>query len=157
LQASVEESIMRTIPILVLAALSVACMGPAPSEELPITHLAKGQHSLQTEQQFEVITGQAQFRHLWSQFDAGAPPALDFTRETAIAVFMGERPTGGYAIHVDSVTRSDGVLLVAVVLQAPGPECMTTQALTQPYEMVSVPTGPIRADFSTRRVLIPCE
>lgn len=148
---------MRTIPILVLAALSVACMGPAPSEKLPITHLAKGQHSLQTEQQFEVITGQAQFRHFWSQFDAGAPPALDFTRETAIAVFMGERPTGGYAIHVDSVTRSDGELLVAVVLQAPGPECMTTQALTQPYKMVSVPTGPIRADFSTRRVLIPCE
>ena len=148
---------MRTIPILVLASISAACMGPAPSEELPVTRLAKGQHSLQTEQQFEVITGQAQFRHLWSRFDAGAPPALDFTRETAIAVFMGERPTGGYAIHVDSVTRSDGELLVAVVLQAPGSECMTTQAFTQPYEMVSVPTGPIRADFSTRQVLTPCE
>ena len=148
---------MRTILTLVLASLSVACMGPAPSEELPITRLAKGQHSLQTEQQFDVITGQAQFRHLWSQFDAGAPPALDFTRETAIAVFMGERPTGGYAIRVDSVTRSEGELLVEVVLQAPGPECMTTQAFTQPYEMVSVPSGPTRADFSTRRVLLPCE
>ena len=148
---------MRTIPILVLASLSVACMGPGPAEELPITRLAKGQHSLQTEQQFEVITGQSQFRHLWSRFDAGVPPALDFTRETAIAVFMGERPTGGYAIHVDAVTRSDGGLLVDVVLQAPGPECMTTQAITQPYEMVSVPIGPTRADFSTRQVLIPCE
>jgi hypothetical protein len=157
LQTSVEESIMRTIAILVLASLSVACMGPAPSEELPVSRLAKGQHSLQTEQQFEVITGQSQFRYLWSRFDAGAPPTLDFTRETAIAVFMGERPTGGYAIHVDSVTHSDGGLLVDVVLQAPGPECMTTQALTQPYEMVSVPVGPKRADFSIRRVLIPCE
>ena len=148
---------MRTVPMLALAALSVACMGPGSVEELPIERLAKGQQSLQTEQQFEVITGQSQFRHLWSRFDAGSPPPLDFTRETAIAVFMGERPTGGYAIHVDSVTRSDGELLVAVVLEAPGPECMTTQAFTQPYEMVSVPTGPIRADFSTRRVLIPCE
>ncbi|MFO8003519.1 protease complex subunit PrcB family protein [Thioalkalivibrio sp.] len=148
---------MRTIPILVLASLSVACMGPVPSEELPMTRLAKGQHSLQTEQKFEVITGQSQFRELWSRFDSGSPPVLDFTRQTAIAVFMGERPTGGYAIQVDSVTRSDGELLVEVVLQAPGPECMTTQAFTQPYEMVSVPTGPTRADFSTRRVLIPCE
>ena len=148
---------MRTIPILALASLSVACMGPGPDEALPIERLAKGQHSLQTEQQFEVITGQSQFRHLWSRFDAGAPPSLDFTRESAIAVFMGERPTGGYSIHVDSVMRSDGELLVEVVLQAPGPECMTTQAFTQPYEMVSVPIGPTRANFNTRRVLVPCD
>ena len=148
---------MRTVPLLLLASLSVACMGPAPSEELPITRLATGQHSLQTEQRFEVITGQSQFRHLWSRFDSGSPPALDFTQETAIAVFMGERPTGGYAIRVESVAQGNGELLVKVVLQAPGPECITTQAFTQPYEMVSVPVGPTRASFSTRRVLLPCE
>lgn len=148
---------MRTTPILLLASLSVACMGPEPAKELPITQLAKGQQSTQTEQQFEVITGQAQFRHLWSRFDAGPAPSLDFTQESAIAVFMGERPTGGYNIHVDSVTHRDDGLLVEVVLQEPGPECMTTQVLTQPYEMVSVPAGPLRVNFSTRRVLIPCE
>lgn len=148
---------MRTLSILALASFSAACLGPGPAEELTITQLAKGQHSLQTEQQFEMITGQPQFRHLWSRFDAGAPPSLDFTRETAIAVFMGERPTGGYSIHVNAVTHGDGELLVDVVLQAPGPECMTTQAFTQPYEMVSVPSGPSRANFSTRQVLVACE
>lgn len=147
---------MRTIPILLLASLSVACVGPEPIEELPITRLAKGQLSQQTDQQLEIITGQPEFRHFWNLFDQGPAPSLDFTRESAIAVFLGERPTGGYSIHVDAVTRRGDELLVEVVLQAPGPECITTQAFTQPYEMVSIPTGPLRASFSTRQVLIPC-
>ena len=120
-QPSDEESIMRTTPILLLASLSVACMGPESAEELPITRLAKGQHSMQTEQQFEVISGQSQFQYLWNLFDAGPAPSLDFTQESAIAVFMGERPTGGYSIRVASVTHRDDELLVEVVLQAPGP------------------------------------
>lgn len=148
---------MRTIPMLLFASLSVACTWPGPAEELPITRLAKGQLSLQTEQQFEVITGQSQFRHFWGRFDQGPAPSLDFTWESVIAVFMGERPTGGYSIHVDSVMHQDDELLVEVVLQAPGPECMTTQAFTQPYEVVSVPVGPLRASFRTRQVVISCE
>jgi hypothetical protein len=150
------EPPMYRLFLLALPLLAVACRGPGIPEELPVTPLAHGQHSDQVEQRFEWITGSRDFSRLWETLHAGDPPVVNFEHDGVIAVFMGERATGGHAIRVERVARSADELLVEVVLQMPGPECVTTQAFTQPYQIVLVPQTAPRATFTTRTVLIPC-
>lgn len=61
----------------------------------------------------------------------------DFLKSNAVAaVFVGLRNTGGYSVEL---TRDDrGQLLVSE--RTPPPDVMTTQALTTPFKVVSVPT-----------------
>jgi hypothetical protein len=147
---------MYRLFLLALPFLALGCRGPAIPEELPVTPLAQGQQSQQTEQRFEWITRPAEFTALWQELLSGDPPAVDFERDGVIAVFMGERPTGGHAIRVERVARGADGLLVEVVLQTPSPECMTTQAVTRPYQTVLVPHTAPRATFTTHTVVIPC-
>ena len=142
--------------LLALPLLVVACRSPAILEELPLTPLVQGQHSQQTEQRFEWITGPDAFVALWQSAHLETTPEVDFERDGVIAVYMGEQPTGGHRIHVERVARQDDELQVEVVFQFPGPDCMTTQALTQPYQMVLVPRAAPRASFSTRSIIVPC-
>ena len=69
---------------------------------------------------------------------AGGLPELkpDFFRANAVvAAFLGTRATGGFGVEI---TRApDGSLKMAE--KEPPKDAMTTQALTQPYRIVSVP------------------
>lgn len=147
---------MHRLTLLTLPLLAIACRGPSIPEELPVTLLTQGQHSQQTELRFEWITQAESFSALWRATQPGDPPAVDFERDGVIAVFMGERATGGHVIRVDRVARRGEEMRVDVVLQTPGPECMATQALTQPYQMVLVPQSAPKASFAARTVVIPC-
>jgi len=142
--------------LLSLPLLAAGCMGAVIPQELPVTVLAQGQHSMQTEERFEWVTQPESFQALWEAAQAGPQPSVDFERDGVVAVFMGERPTGGHGIQVEQVALRDDELLVEVLLQSPGPECLTTQALTQPYQIVSVPRAAEQAIFTTRSVLVPC-
>ena len=82
---------------------------------------------------------------LWQAVQAGGSserplPAVDFSRETCIAIFAGQRPTGGYAVRVDQVTDSGGSLEVAYRVTAPAPGSIVSQALTSPYQIIAVPS-----------------
>jgi hypothetical protein len=68
-----------------------------------------------------------------------APPEIDFAQDMVIVGAMGEQPTGGYSIDVESVSESDGGLTVLVVETSPAPGCAVTQALTAPVTAVVVP------------------
>lgn len=148
---------MRRSFLLSLPLLAAGCMGPVIPQELPVAVLSQGHHSMQTEQRFEWVLEPAAFRALWETAQAGPPPSVDFDRDGVVAVFMGERPTGGHSIEVERVVlREDGKLLVEILLRSPGPECLTTLALTQPYQIVSVPRVAEHATFTARSVLVPC-
>src|SRR5438128_2485214 len=56
----------------------------------------------------KVIRTQAEWAALWKKLHATqipppAAPKVDFAKEMVLAVFMGERPTGGHAITIDRV------------------------------------------------------
>jgi hypothetical protein len=53
------------------------------------------------------------------------------------AVFLGERPTGGYAVRVASVERIPGGLRVTYEETRPPAGCPVTQAPTHPYAIVA--------------------
>ena len=89
---------------------------------------------------------------LWALGDAGRivpppapPPDL---AEPAVGVFLGIRPTGGYALSLASVAPQGDVLVVEVDVTEPSGG-VTTQALTSPYVIIGLPAatavGSVRA------------
>jgi hypothetical protein len=56
-----------------------------------------------------------------------------------VAVFLGEKPTGGYAIEITRAAKTDRGIEVGYTEQTPAPGAMTIQALTQPFHIVRIP------------------
>jgi len=107
-----------------------------------VRSLAKGQHSDRTKQGAVVARDADSFTRLWNGLQAGGQPgrapAVDFKQEMVIAVFLGQKPTGGYAVEVTGVRQKGKRLVVEARVRQPDPGGFVTQALTQPYELVAV-------------------
>lgn len=65
-------------------------------------------------------------------------PRVNFAKEMVIGAWAGTRPTGGYALTIQSVQLKKGALTVSVRSESPPADAMTIQALTQPYDIVAV-------------------
>ena len=66
------------------------------------------------------------------------PPEVDFKKEMVLAVFIGEKRTGGYSVEIKSAVEENGKLVVTVSETAPKPDAIVTQALTSPFHLVAV-------------------
>lgn len=100
------------------------------------------------DQRFLLVQGESTLRTLWnrahgSQLQVPRVPEVDFSRETVLALFLGTKPTGGFGLEVERVTLVQGELFVDVRTVEPGPDAITTQALTSPWVMVRVLRGRI--------------
>jgi hypothetical protein len=93
----------------------------------------------------------------WSELGVGERPAVDFSRDVVVAVAAGQRSTGGYEIAVNRVSNNDGELSIEVVETEPGPNCMTTASLTQPVDVIVVPSVTPRGwSFVERKEIRGC-
>ncbi|HYK00802.1 MAG TPA: protease complex subunit PrcB family protein [Thermoanaerobaculia bacterium] len=92
-----------------------------------------------------VALDEAAYRNAWdSMIGAGEARAIDFTTETAVLLFGGERSTGGYSVEVRGVTLEGDTLVVDGGVQGPPAGSITTQALTSPYAVIAVQSRAIR-------------
>ncbi|QYJ16562.1 hypothetical protein Rxycam_02395 [Rubrobacter xylanophilus DSM 9941] len=64
---------------------------------------------------------------------SGPGEAPDEREATYLAVFWGERPSGGYSLSVASARLEGQRLVVRLRLRSPRPGQIVTQALTYPY------------------------
>ncbi len=55
-----------------------------------------------------------------------------------IILNMGEKPTGGFSVAVDSVTELDNMVIVSVKESSPEPGAMVTQVISYPYAIVKI-------------------
>lgn len=109
-----------------------------------VVSLAQGTYSGVTEERFEVVEGRTTFVRLWREahsvmVPAPEPPDIDFSSELVVAVFMGKRTSGGYAIEVTGAYETTDAVRVAVARRAPGPDDLVTMAITSPYHIVALP------------------
>lgn len=104
------------------------------------------------------VYGEEEFARIWSMAygtDAPPRPSIDFDTQYVIGVFSGTRATGGHAVSVTSVI--DGSKrTVAVELTAPVSGCLVSQALTSPFELISVPSTELELESVERLVETPC-
>ncbi len=65
-----------------------------------------------------------------------------FRTNAVVAAFLGERRTGGYAVRVTRAEATAGALLLRVSEQRPAKDAMLTQALTTPFQVVTIAVAP---------------
>jgi hypothetical protein len=62
----------------------------------------------------------------------------DVQTSNFVVLNMGEKPTGGYQIGVESVVETDKNIIITVKETAPDPNAMVTQVITYPYSIVRI-------------------
>jgi VWFA-related protein len=66
-------------------------------------------------------------------------PAVDFSRDMIVGVFLGSRPTAGFEVQIVDTHEEAGGLVVRYRETVPTIRAMTAQVLTMPYHLVLVP------------------
>jgi hypothetical protein len=120
------------------------------SNRFPFKTVTKGTRSGVRESAQFVIRTQAQWEDLWHKHssitkNASPAPAVDFEHEMVAAVFLGEKPTGGYAIEIVGAELIDRSLNILFRENAPAPGAIVTQAFTQPFHIVRIETHGIES------------
>jgi hypothetical protein len=125
------------------AEFAAAQDGPRLPNPIPFQTVAKDFRSGIRESLQTVARNEAEWHTLWqrhasTQSIPAPPPAINFRNDIVVAVFFGEKPTGGYDIEIIRAERNDGVLTVSFNEKGPRPGAMLIQALTQPFHIVRV-------------------
>jgi len=55
---------------------------------------------------------------------------------------MGKRMTGGYSINMKSIDAKEGKINANIEFVSPGKNCITIQAITYPFLLISIPSSP---------------
>lgn len=76
----------------------------------------------------------------WMPPDYWFPWDVDFTTETVLALFLGEKLTTGYYVYVDQVIREDDGIHVKYYVQTPDEWTWVAEVLTYPFAMIAIPT-----------------
>lgn len=127
------------------------------ARDLEVRRIGQWSHTGIGEARRMVIRDANSFAELWSELGTGDRPDVDFTRNVVVVAAAGQRPSGGYEIAIDRVGQADSQLTIQVVETAPGPNCVTTGAATQPVDVVVIPeVAPRGWSFLERKDIRPC-
>jgi hypothetical protein len=108
----------------------------------------KGQFSGVLQGAQRIIESVEQWRALWSDIGQAAPAAPDFKSSFAVAVFLGERNTGGYGVHWLG-PASDAAPVIRY--KETRPQGITMQVLTQPFAVKVFPRGGSQAQVEAAK------
>lgn len=89
-------------------------------------------------QSYEVIDNHEDLKKVYAVVKDELVPNIDFAKSRVVALFMGEKNTGGYTIGIESVRQEKGKVIVKV--KKTYPDGMATMALTQPYMIAKIDT-----------------
>ena len=119
--------------VLLLAAL----LQTAPP---PLRTVGKGPMSAIDQPRQVTVRSAAEWGALWKENGANAPlPAVDFSREMVVGVFVGTRSTAGYGVEIVRAIGNSSTLIVEYVESAPSRDTITAQILTAPYHLAAIP------------------
>jgi hypothetical protein len=104
-------------------------------------NIAKGYRSGVREPLQTVVRSQAEWLALWRRHsnDLNAtPPAVVFDLEIVAAIFLGEKPTGGYDVTILRAEQSGDELIIEYQERSPAPGSITIQVFQQPFHIVRI-------------------
>jgi uncharacterized protein (DUF885 family) len=91
----------------------------------------------------ELITNAGDWQRAWSLVGGGRPlPDVNFSSRACVVVYQGQKSTGGYSIEVREIRRDGTVLAIEVNERRPAFGDVTTQVITSPFVVVSIPRPP---------------
>ncbi len=106
----------------------------------PVRTVGKGPMSAIDEPRQVTVRSAAEWGALWTENGASAPlPAVDFSRETVVGVFLGTPRSAGYGVQIVRAVGNGGALIVEYVETAPSRDIINAQILTAPYHLAVIP------------------
>jgi hypothetical protein len=113
--------------------------------EAPSTRtIDKGDQSNIDDARRVLVRTDAEWTTLWRQHHPDKPrPAVDFSKEMVVGVFMGSRPNAGFSTAIVSATAANGALIVRYSEKVPAPGSISAQVLTFPFHLVAIPKAAV--------------
>jgi hypothetical protein len=124
--------------------VSVLLQGDGPPRVLD-----KGDQSNVDDTRQVVARTAVEWTTLWRQHSPDRPrPTVDFARDMVAGVFLGSRPSAGFAIDIVSARYEHGALVVRYRETIPPPGAIAAQVITSAYCIVALPRrdGDVRFD-----------
>ena len=114
--------------------------------------IEKGFFSGITEKKNLVIRTQDQRAKLWNKHTSirippPEAPAIDFTENMILAVFMGQKPSGGFAVEITRVEKCKNGLVIFFSEVEPPLDAVVTAVLTQPYHIIKIEKSNLLVKF----------
>ena len=152
--------ISTLVPVVIVVAIVLNIDGPcALSKEKEVVKKAievekewKGYHCGYTKAARLIVKTEDRWKEVWGKvhrlrLPQQELPKIDFQKEMVIAVFMGERKSGGYEIEIREIIKTEKEIVVEVEEKEPSPESFQSMAITQPYHIVVVKSSPLPIRF----------
>lgn len=142
---------MKKIILVPFALLLFSCNGSKSTKDAtsrPVTEarqsaklytvLSESVYQGKDSKSYEIIKDNESLITLYQSVNDEQIPRIDFTKEKIIALFSGQKNSGGYAIKVVDVIEKGGKIYVTVQETAPKSGENATMAMTNPYTIVKI-------------------
>src|SRR5690554_2558652 len=113
-----------------------SCNSAKTSKTITYQVLMDSAYMGKKKESFEVIDNPEDLKKLYAIIEDKLVPDVDFASNRVVALFMGEKNTGGYAIGIDEVKQEGNKVIVKV--KKTYPEGNVTMAFTQPYLIAKI-------------------
>lgn len=97
------------------------------SENGKYIHVERGNYIINSLNEWNEMFGQM-----------GVRPDVNFNEKTVIAVFMGQKPTGGYSVSLRQLEVTKDKVQFLVEESVPSKNCIVTQVITNPYQIIAI-------------------
>lgn len=118
------------------------CFSVSNTGTIPFIVIAAGSNTISgifENRKVEVFNDQTsldQTLALYVQF--AQPYTVDFSTHQVVLTNVGQRNSGGYSVYTEQILEYSDHLKVQTVLTKPGYGCVTTLALTSPFEFIEI-------------------
>ena len=144
---------MRYLTVAITSVLMAAGCWSAPNSNdgsKQILHQWSGAQSSGASFATLVVKDAQAWRNVWEKIGRDPPQAFP-PNTTALVVFLGQRPTGGYSVAITQLSPMGEYLAVEYREQSPTADSRVAQVITSPWTVVLAPriSMPVRFAPST--------
>lgn len=101
-----------------------------------------------------IINSLSEWNNIFGQMDV--KPDVDFGEKMVIAVVMGQKPSGGYSVSLKQLEVGSDSIQFLVDETVPGENCIVTQAITNPYQIIAIDKTEKEIKFVGNTVVNEC-
>lgn len=149
------------ILLVIAVTLSLCCSNGNYSEKLPVEVVIDGTYCSIEQKREVMLTNNEDYQKLMNEVYQNLDqlpriPVVDFSKYSLLAVFIGQRTSGGYLVTIDSVISSSSKINCYVTEIAPGKNCGVTDVITSPFAIVKIPKTQNKPVFILYKIVKDC-
>ncbi len=129
---------MKKLVALFSVVVLFSCSSTKSTKSVSFQVLTDSGYKGKKTESYEIIDNHQDLKRLYDTVKDEIVPNVDFAKSRVVALFMGEKNTGGYAIGIESVRQENGKVIVKI--KKTYPDGMVTMAFTQPYMIAKIDT-----------------